>query len=327
MLLISYGTRPEWIKIKPILNHLKMPYKKLFTGQHLDIAPRDADCIQLNIKDGPNRLDSIIQSILNNEEIYKGITHVMVQGDTTSAFAVALGAFHRNIKIIHLEAGLRTYNKTAPYPEEFNRHAISLMADIHLCPTQSNANNLRKEKIKEGIHIVGNTVLDNLIDVRTSYGQYILITLHRRENHLLMKEWFEALNKVANALPNLTLLFPLHPNPNVQKYKDVLEDNIIISPPLHYQDFQTLLANCKFIISDSGGVQEEASFLKKRVIVCRTTTERPEGLGNHMLCNNPADLVSLSKIINHNYKANDGCPFGDGQSGKRIAEILKDECN
>ena len=148
MLLISFGTRPEYIKLKPVIESIKgkIPYKLLFTGQHVDLLSEiDGDIQELEIENGNNRLDSIVQSVMNNEDIFTDISAVLVQGDTTSVFAVALAAFHRKIKIVHLEAGLRTWNKYHPYPEEFNRCAVSRMADIHLCPTANSASNLESE--------------------------------------------------------------------------------------------------------------------------------------------------------------------------------------
>jgi len=320
MLLIVYGTRPEWIKIKPVLDNLEIPYKLLSTGQHEDIAP--SQDLSLKIKDGPNRLDSIVQSIMNQEDIFKNITHIMVQGDTTSAFAFALAAFHRGIKIIHLEAGLRTYNKKHPYPEEFNRKSISAMADVHLCPTEKNAQNLRDEGVEKGVYITGNTVLDNLAGMITSTGDTVLVTLHRRENHPIMHKWFSALNDVAKELTHLQFLLPLHPNPAVQKHKHLLT-HVNTCPPLHYEDFLPVLANCRFVISDSGGIQEEAAFLNKRVIVCREYTERPEGLvGHHMICKKPEDLILISRLFDTNHRVHVDCPFGNGTAGMHVAHII-----
>ena len=320
MLLIVYGTRPEWIKIKPVLSHLDIPYKLLSTGQHKDIAP--SQDLSLEIQDGPNRLDSIVQSIMNQEDIFDGITYIMVQGDTTSAFAFALAAFHRGIKIIHLEAGLRTFNKDHPYPEEFNRKSISAMADIHLCPTEENARNLRAEGIEEGVYITGNTVLDNLAGTLTSTGNTVLVTLHRRENHSIMHEWFSTLNDIAKEQTHLQFLLPLHPNPAVQKHKHLLT-HVDTCPPLHYEDFLPVLANCKFVISDSGGIQEEAAFLNKRVIVCRQYTERPEGLkGHHMMCQQPRDLPVIVRLFDKNHRVHMDCPFGNGSAGTHIGHII-----
>ena len=330
-LLIAYGTRPEYIKIKPLLPELdkaNINYTVLYTGQHADIAPTDiANTRFIKIIDDPEkcRLDSIVTSILSSPFIYKGITHVMVQGDTTSAFAVALGAFHRGIPVIHLEAGLRTYMKT-PYPEEFNRTAVSKMASIHLAPTKLNKNNLLKEGIpEEEIFITGNTVLDNLVGIATEYGNTIIVTMHRRENFSELKEYFETINSLATTHTSLDFLIPVHPNPRVQELKYIFTaSNIKVVKPIPYHEFVVDLARCKFIISDSGGLQEEASFLGKRIIVCRESTERPEALEKHgFLCKRPQDLPLHFTGLMNNYRVEAESPFGDGQSSKRIAEIIR----
>ena len=206
MILISFGTRPEYIKLKPIVDIFKkkkQPYKILFTGQHTSLLPAEASVeidYKLNIKDGSNRLDSIVGSVMNQSHIWiEQLTHVMVQGDTTSAFAVALAAFHRKVPVIHLEAGLRTYDNNNPYPEEFNRQAISRLTSIHLCPTENDANNLKRENAQGEIHVVGNTVLDNLQNLKVSYNNKILITMHRRENHDKIEDWFLAFNNLAKS--------------------------------------------------------------------------------------------------------------------------------
>ena len=203
MILISFGTRPEYIKLKPVMDactqHGK-PYKVLYTGQHLDLLPQEAISyvdIHLEIKNGPNRLDSIVASLMNQDMTFFDASRVMVQGDTTSAFAVALAAFHRKIPVIHLEAGLRTYDNDNPYPEEFNRQAISRLAAVHLCPSQMDYNNLITEKVQGSVHVVGNTVLDNLLGVETSYTNKVLITMHRRENHANLDKWFTVFEKIA----------------------------------------------------------------------------------------------------------------------------------
>ncbi len=332
MMLISFGTRPEYIKIKPLLATFdgKIPYALLFTGQHtslLEEVINTTDVRQLQIQDGENRLDSIVSSIMNNNQVFRDIDSVMVQGDTTSAFAVALAAFHRKIKIIHLEAGLRTYNLAHPYPEEFNRQAISRMATIHLCPTEMSAANLRQENITSGVHVVGNTVLDNLKGVNSIYGNTILVTMHRRENHELMDQWFHQLELLATKHPEYEFIIPLHPNPNVQQYRHILKKVKTIDPVNHVE-FIRMIAACKFIITDSGGIQEEASFLGKKCIVCRQITERVEGMGVFsFMCSNPSELEVSFNWINSgdNYKPapEDVCPYGDGNSALKISSILQ----
>ena len=334
MMLISFGTRPEYIKIKPLLAEFDgvIPYALLFTGQHtslLEEVINTTDVRQLKIHDGENRLDSIVASIMNNDQVFNQVTSVMVQGDTTSAFAVALAAFHRKLKIIHLEAGLRTYNLAHPYPEEFNRQAISRMTDIHLCPTDTAASNLNQERVSQGVYVVGNTVLDNLKDVESTYGNTILVTMHRRENHDLMDQWFHQLETLAVKFPEYEFIIPLHPNPNVQQYRHILKKVKTIDPVDH-TEFIRMIAGCRFIITDSGGIQEEASFLGKKCIVCRQITERVEGMGTFsFMCPTPGELPTSFAWINSddNYKPSpdEECPYGDGRSAAAIRVILQEE--
>jgi UDP-N-acetylglucosamine 2-epimerase (non-hydrolysing) len=327
MLLITYGTRPEYIKVYPVINEMKkrgMPYKTFFTGQHVDLlkGTERPDHI-LEITKGSNRLDSIVQSILNKEEIFVDITCVMVQGDTSSAFATALAAFHRKIPVAHLEAGLRTFDKYSPYPEEFNRCAISALAEIHLCPTKTSATNLKKEG-RKNIHVVGNTVLDNLNNINTSTSNKVIVTLHRREKLNNIKEWFEVVNKIAQKYRSLKFILPIHPNPDVRKHADILS-HVEVVDPLGHKDFITHLSECSFIITDSGGVQEEAAFLKKPCIVCRDFTERVEGLNTFsVLCREPKHLENLvdTWAITTDL-SKEVCPYGDGKSSQYICDLLK----
>ena len=327
MLLITYGTRPEYIKILPVINEMKkrqMPYKTFFTGQHTDLLKKaeKPDHI-LSIEDGPNRLDSIVQSILNKEEIFDDITCVMVQGDTSSAFATALAAFHRKIPVAHLEAGLRTYDKYSPYPEEFNRCAISALAEMHLCPTKVSASNLKKEG-RTGVHIVGNTVLDNLNDVKTTTSNTVMVTLHRREKLDEIGDWFKEVNKLAKKHKDLDFVLPIHPNPEVKKHASILT-NVKVIDPLGHAEFIEYLSSCAFIITDSGGVQEEAAFLKKPCIVCRDFTERVEGLHSFsVLCKEPKYLSNLVSNWALKIDLSDKiCPYGDGKASQYICDLLK----
>ena len=334
MLLISFGTRPEYIKIKPLLEVFegRIPYELLFTGQHTSllrdvINTTDVRCLEIIA--GENRLDSIVQSIMNSDHVFNNITAVMVQGDTTSAFAAALAAFHRKLKIIHLEAGLRTNDLLNPYPEEFNRQAISRMASIHLCPTDVAMANLKRENIVSGVYIVGNTVLDNLTHITSTYGNTILVTMHRRENHEELGRWFHEIESLATSYPEYEFIIPLHPNPNVQQYKHIFKKVRVIDPVGH-EEFIRMIANCRFIITDSGGIQEEASFLGKKCIVCRKITERVEGMGTFsFLCPSPSELAYsfewLNSEDNHIASENEKCPYGDGHSSEKIYRILRDE--
>tara|TARA_R110000824_G_scaffold140927_2_gene307268 strand:- start:39 stop:1055 length:1017 start_codon:yes stop_codon:yes gene_type:complete len=324
VLLIAFGTRPEYIKIKPVIDaiHGHIPYKLLFTGQHVDLlASLQEDLRRLKIESGENRLDSIVSAVMNNKYLFKGIDAVLIQGDTTSAFAVALAAFHRQLKIIHLEAGLRTYNKEHPYPEEFNRRAISCLADIHLSPTETCTDQLQKEHAPGKIFTVGNTVLDNLSDMVPERTNTIVLTMHRRENHSLLPQWFAAFDKLAQDNPEFDFVLPIHPNPNVQKHRDLLEFVRVIDP-LPYHEFLQLLASSFMVITDSGGLQEESSFFGKKCIVCREKTERIEGMGTFSFMANVHDLENLFYMIKEDPIPVGISPYGDGKSAPRIKDIL-----
>ena len=325
MILVSFGTRPEFIKIKPVIENLEIPYKLLFTGQHEDLLSNvEEEVTKLTIDSGQNRLDSIVCSILNKDDIFEGVDAVMVQGDTTSAFSVALAAYHRGIKIIHLEAGLRSFNNKHPFPEEFNRRSISCMADIHLCPTKHSAKNLRAESIDGIIYNVGNTALDNIKDLNKVYGQKILVTLHRRENFPIIEEWFTEINRLAEEHPELEFILPIHPNPSVKRHVGLLKSVKVVEPMAH-REFLELLASCKFVITDSGGLQEESSFLRKKCIVCRETTERPEGVHKFAWLANPKNLEKVFNRVNRDFVPHSVCPYGNGRSGPKINKVLKKE--
>jgi UDP-N-acetylglucosamine 2-epimerase (non-hydrolysing) len=327
-ILVAFGTRPEWLKIKPLINKFDsegIKYSLFFTGQHIDLLKDVRVDYKLDQKDiCKNRLNSIISNILTLE-LPESFTHVLVQGDTSSAFAMALWAFNNKIKIIHLEAGLRTYNLEHPYPEEANRQLISRIADIHLCATVQNKHCLLNECTtnKDHIYVVGNTVLDNLKNVTTSYGNIVLVTLHRRENHEMILEWFLELDKIAEKYSDLEFILPIHPNPNVLKHRNVFK-HVKVIEPLNHTDLIDVLKNCKFVITDSGGIQEESSFLNKKIIICRETTEREECLENHgVLCPSPSNLSYFIADITNNYEVNAPCPFGSGNSSELIVDILK----
>jgi len=334
MILLCYGTRPEWIKIKSLIEEFKKnnyPYKILFTGQHKDLLKEQHVDFQLEIPESNNnRLNEVIKSTMTeyfswilNHGAYP--SHVLVQGDTTSAFAVALSAFHHGIKVIHLEAGLRTYDRENPYPEEINRRIISQIADIHLCPTKQAQKNLINEKIYGESYVVGNTVIDNLLQYKNecAYTDKILITMHRRENHHWIDQWFTEIDKLAEIYSQYEFILPIHPNPNVQKHRGLLK-NVKVIDPLSYEDMLELLVKTRLIITDSGGLQEECSFFNKKCLVCRKVTERPEALGQStFMVESPEKLNEI--FIRHidDYEINYECPFGDGHSAEKIMWILK----
>jgi len=202
---------------------------------------------------------------------------------------------------------------------------IARLADVNFCPTELSKKNLINEKVKGECHVVGNTVLDNLLSYKDKckYTNKVLVTLHRRENHHQIDKWFKELNQLAKNNTELDFILPIHPNPNVQKHKHLLT-NINVVEPLSHPELLDVLVKCKLVISDSGGLQEEGSFFNKKVIVCRETTERPEAIktGHLYLCTFPKDLpIKFDQLIN-DYYINSKCPYGDGKSSLKIKGFL-----
>lgn len=327
-ILICFGTRPEWLKVKPLINVLdKSQYSLLFTGQHPDLLKNIDVDYKIDMTQSNNRLDQIISDCML--QFPEGdFNSVLVQGDTGSAFGCALAAYNRKLKIFYLEAGLRSYNLNHPYPEEAYRQMIARIADVNLCPTKLSQENLINEKVSGMCFVVGNTVLDNLLEYKEQcqYSPTILITLHRRENHHIMDKWFNEINKLAKQNSGLEFIIPLHPNPNVQKYKHLLT-NVKVINPLTHPELLEILTKCKLVISDSGGLQEEGTFFNKKVIVCRETTERPEAIstGHLHLCPTPKELSKIFGLLNKNYYINNECPYGDGKSSIKIKNVIINE--
>lgn len=323
-LLICFGTRPEWLKIKPLLDILdKSKYVLLFTGQHLDLLKDVFVDYVIDVTESDNRLNSIISDCLQQfpSDDFMG---VLVQGDTASAFGCALAAFNRQLPIYYLEAGLRSNDLEHPYPEEGYRQMISRLATVNFCPTQLSLNNLIKENVQGVKHVVGNTVLDNLIGLPAGeYGNQILVTLHRRENHSMMGDWFQTLEVLAAKYSHYTFILPIHPNPNVQMYKNMLKTVRVVNP-LSHADTLEILRNSRLIITDSGGLQEEGAFFNKKVIVCRKTTERPEGIftGHLHLCPTPDMLIDMFTTLEKEPYVSSPCPYGDGKSAQKIKDII-----
>jgi UDP-N-acetylglucosamine 2-epimerase (non-hydrolysing) len=314
------------LKIKPLIKVLEN-YQLLFTGQHTDLLKDISTDYEIKINQNENRLDQVVSDCLLQFPDGDFDT-VLVQGDTVSAFACALAAFHRGKKICHLEAGLRTYDLKHPYPEESYRQMISRISDTNLCPTALSKGNLLNELASGDSHVVGNTVLDNLLTYKDKceYTNKILVTLHRRENHSLIHNWFEKINNLAKKYSDLEFILPIHPNPKVRKHKNLLS-YVNVVDPLEHSALLDILVKCKLVISDSGGLQEESSFLKKKIIVCRKTTERPEGKksGQLSICESPDDLHRIFEELIHNYKVDGNCPYGDGLSSLKIAKILNEK--
>lgn len=310
-LLLCFGTRPEYIKVKSLKENIKdIPLKTLYTGQHKSLIDDINVDYSIDINtNNTNRLNDIWCSIMKHNYIFDDITHVIVQGDTSSAVAVAVSGFHNGKKIIHLEAGLRTYNIYDPYPEELNRQLISRLASVHLCPTELNKQNLINESVSGDIYVVGNTGLDNITRNNLIYSNKVLITLHRRDNQHIMDKWFIKLAQIADKYKDLEFIFPIHPNPAIRQYQHLL-GNINVIEPISHTEMIDILKVCKFVISDSGGLQEEASYLNKKIIVCRNSTERPEIIGtNSVLCGHPDELEKNVDTIYNNYIIDTICPY------------------
>ena len=319
MILVAYGTRPEWIKLSVLIEYLRKKTEVcvLYTGQQKDIGNFGYDR-SIVIKQDKNRLNDIVSSILDSD-VFDGISHVIVQGDTASAFAVALSAFNLGIPISHVEAGLRTYDSENPYPEESYRQMISCLASYHYCPTEKDRENLIAERKNGKIFTVGNTVIDTLPIISTAYDNKVLVTMHRRENIPMMKEWFTAVEELAIKYQEIDFILPLHPNPLVKEAASCLKYTKIV-PPMNHDELLNLMAKCKCIISDSGGIQEEASFYQKKVLVCRKTTERPAK--NQILVQNPTMLKGCFEQTMANHIVDDFCPFGNGDASEKIYEIM-----
>ena len=324
MILLCFGTRPEFIKVNPLIEKFKehdVDHKLCFTGQH-ETSLQDIEVDQrITMKDsGKNRLDDIISSVMNSID-FTGIDHVLVQGDTATAYAIALSAFHHQVKIIHLEAGMRTHDIESPYPEEFYRQCISKVANINLVPSEVEKHHLTVEGAKN-IFVVGNTINDNLVDIPTAYDNKVLVTLHRRENHSKIKDFFIEINELAKSHSELEFILPIHPNPNVISHKDILT-HVNVVDPLPYDELLNILASCRMCITDSGGIQEEASFLGKRLIVCRDKTERVSLIENFKLCPEPSDLKEMFETMINNYEVDRNYAYGLGNACEKIVRILK----
>jgi len=341
MYLISYGTRPEIIKLTPLIlkfRECKIPFLTLFTGQHETLIEDfqkcfnlgDPDIILYNIMAHGQGLDALASKILDKMESiytkYPNIKKVIIQGDTTSSMTVALSAFHNKKVIIHLEAGLRTGNKHNPYPEEINRKIISQLADIHLCPTKIAEDNLHQEKICWTTHCVGNTIVDMYKFVKTNHfdrnyknikGPYYLVTLHRRENRgILMKQMWSQLNKLSS---EYNFIYITHPS--LPESKEILSNKITLLEPQNYINMIQLISNSNGIITDSGGLQEEAVCANKRVLICRKTTERPETVTYGLGLLVDTDISSNISFLNEPINPSKQNPYGDDVCSK-IIEVI-----
>ena len=358
-----FGTRPEAIKMAPLALELAsrpgIDALCCVTAQHrqmldsvLDIFKLKPD-YDLNIMEPRQTLSTITSKCLLGME---GVLEqakpdlVLVHGDTSTTFAGALAAFYHQIPVGHVEAGLRTYDKWSPFPEEMNRKMVGAIADLHFCPTVANQKNLQRENITQGVFLTGNTVIDALQttvvkdftfaeDILNNLDyenrKVILVTCHRRENYgQPMTNIMTALRRIADAFPEVELVYPVHLSPVVQEAAHKYLDNhprIHLIAPLAVDEMHNLMARCHLVMTDSGGLQEEAPALGKPVLVLRKETERPEaveagtvklaGVEEEVifsmaseLLTNPAAYQAMAHAVN---------PYGDGQACRRIADAIE----
>ena len=277
----------------------------------------------------------------------RNINAVVVQGDTTTALAGALAGFHLKLPVAHVEAGLRTGDMSSPFPEEMNRTLIGKLASLHFCPTKRAAENLKLEGVSQGVHITGNTVVDSALWCREQIetgklsvpsdlaptNPFILVTCHRRENFdQPLERLCESLSKVSESIENLQILFPVHLNPNIKSPVEALlskAENINLLPPLSYPEMIHLIDKSKLIITDSGGLQEEAPSFGTPVIVTRVSTERPEaieaGVAKLVSLSQENDLVDeIAKSLEITKAQAPTNPFGDGKASEKISTIIKE---
>ena len=366
-ILLIFGTRPEAIKMAPLVKEFQklteiFETKVCVTAQHREMLDQVLDFFDIKpdydlnlMKPGQNlyRLTAtIIESLKPILEKFVP-DFVFVHGDTTTTMAGSIASFYSGAKVCHIEAGLRTNNKLSPFPEEINRQITARICDFHFAPTENSKNNLLLENInKDSILVTGNTVIDALLTSVEKVNKYpselikelskkigdkemILVTGHRRENH---GDGFErickALKKIAEDDINRLIIYPVHLNPKVQEpVKRILSstDNIVLIDPLAYEDFIWLMNRSKIIITDSGGVQEEAPSLGKPVLVMRDTTERPEAVeaGTVMLVGTDEELIVAKTLdlLNNNesFKKMSKLhnPYGDGLASSRIVDFIK----
>lgn len=342
VLVFIIGTRPELIKLTPVIRQLRTNQKVhpaiILTGQHKALHQDNAifGTNWTTLPPNPQTTNPLpvlqsfyIERIAKILKAYsEAISGVVVQGDTTSAFCGAIAAFNLNIPIHHVEAGLRTFQPT-PHPEEGYRRMISQIATYHYCPTLDNVDNIMQSTpaYEENIFLTGNPGLDLLDKTGCDYGDEVIITLHRHETRHDLPDWILEIDKLAAKHKDLIFTLIHHPNPRVQDYYPTTFF-IKESKPLPHDQFIQRIKQCRFIISDSGGIQEEACFFNKKVIVCRTSTERPEGIrsGHLYLCKSYNDLPSVFDTVNQSYQIDSYCPFGDGNSAQKIANLMETIC-
>lgn len=358
-----FGTRPEAIKMCPLVQEIEkqadMTSVVCLTGQHREMVTPILHLFHtkvghnLDIMRPKQTLTTITTDIISRIEailIQEMPDIVLVHGDTTTSFAAALAAFYQQIPVGHVEAGLRSGNRYSPYPEEMNRTLTARLSALHFCPTENNQRNLQSEGIKEGIFITGNTVMDSFATtVRDNYhfhnrilkeqdfskGKWILMTAHRRENiGKPLENIFRAVKRVITDNPDTNLIFPVHPNPAVREIAEQIlsgTNRIILMEPLDVEDMHNLMMRSYLVLTDSGGLQEEAPACGIPVLVLRTETERPEAVAAgtvKMVGIEEGDIIkSLQGLLKdeeaYHKMAMAVNPYGDGQASRYIVEALR----
>lgn len=357
--MLVFGTRPEAIKMCPLVNELKSRSELqtivCVTGQHRQMLDQVLEAFNvkpdydLSIMKERQTLFDVTTNILNSikEVLEKEQPNVvLVHGDTSTTFVTALACFYLQIPVGHVEAGLRTYNIYSPYPEEFNRQAVGIVSQFNFAPTELSRDNLLREgKCADNIYITGNTAIDALkTTVKADYthpelqwaegSRLIMITAHRRENlGEPMKNMFRAIRRVMDENPDVKAIYPIHMNPAVRETANAIlgdDERIHIIEPLEVLDFHNFLNKSYLILTDSGGIQEEAPSLGKPVLVMRDTTERPEGIkaGTLKLVGTEEETIynEFTKLLTdkeeYEKMSKASNPYGDGFACKRIADIL-----
>ena len=334
--MVCFGTRPEVIKLAPVIDALsssKISFMTIFTGQHeslfddvASLVPQpDVRCNIMEEGQSPSHVMSQIMSEMPRYYDRIQPKMVVVQGDTTTAAAVALSAYYHGYPVGHVEAGLRTHDLSAPFPEELNRQLISRIAQLNWAPTSTARENLEAEGC-DGIIVTGNTVIDSCLhrSLKVKYEDKVLVTLHRRENFgEKMASLFRQIEQFARENSQLEFVFPMHPNPEVLKHRNLLEEVMVVDP-LSYEDLLELLSKVRFVISDSGGIQEECAAFRKKVLVCREKTERPEGVEAGLARIVGADIGNDFKWANDSPEWAGDNPYGDGKASDRIVNHIRD---
>lgn len=360
--MVVFGTRPEAIKMCPLVRELKknvhLQTIVCVTGQHrqmLDMVLEAFDVVpdyDLSIMKDRQTLFDVTTNILTRIKevlIQERPDLVLVHGDTTTTFVAALACFYMQIPVGHVEAGLRTYNIDSPFPEEFNRQAVSIISKFNFAPTEISRDNLLREgKRPDSIYVTGNTAIDALrITVKENYthpelvwandSRLVLITAHRRENlGEPMRNMFRAIHRVLMEHPDVKAIYPIHMNPTVREIASEIlgrDNRIHIIEPLNVLDFHNFMAKCHIILTDSGGIQEEAPSLGKPVLVMRDTTERPEGVkaGTLKLVGTEEETIYeefnrlLTDVNSYRTMSQAVNPYGDGHACERIVKVIEKE--